>query len=251
MDLFNLDGKIAVVTGGSRGLGRAMAIGLAQAGADVALVQRKPTDTAVQERITALGRKCVIIACDLGEMTQVRTVLDQVDEKIGKVDILVNSAGTTYRSPALDYPEEAWDHLMDVNLKALYLLCQQAGRRMTAKGAGKIINVASLLSFQGGVNALAYAVSKGGVAQLTKALANEWAPFGVNVNAIVPGYMDTDMNEALKRNEIRCRQILERIPAGRWGRPEDLAGSVVFLASGASDYMHGHLLVVDGGWMSR
>ena len=251
MDIFDLSGQVAVVTGATRGLGRAMALALAEYGADIALVQRNPEDVSVKDEIEMLGRRCEIIPCDLADMEQVKAVMERVDHCFGHVDILVNNAGIQRRSPSVDFSEADWEDVMDVNLKSVFLLCQQAGKRMIRNGRGKIINIASLLSFQGGITVPAYAAAKGGVAQLTKALANEWAGLGINVNAIAPGYMDTDMNEALMKNETRSRQILERIPAGRWGRPEDMKGSVVFLASHASDYMNGHVLVIDGGWMGR
>lgn len=251
MNTFNLSGQVAVVTGGTRGLGQAMAVALAEHGADIALVQRNQKDVATKEMIEKLGKRCEIITCDLSDMEQVKTIMLEVDHLFGHVDILVNNAGIQRRSPAVDFSETDWDNVIDVNLKCVFLLCQQAGKRMIQKGRGKIINIASLLSFQGGITVPAYAAAKGGVAQLTKALSNEWAGLGVNVNAIAPGYMATDMNEALINNETRSRQIMERIPAGRWGTPEDMKGSVVFLASRASDYINGHVLVVDGGWMGR
>jgi 2-dehydro-3-deoxy-D-gluconate 5-dehydrogenase len=251
MDLFDLSGKVAVITGATRGLGQAMAVGLAEAGADLALIQRTERDTRTKQIIERLGRRCEIIPCDLADNEQVKAVMKEVDERFGRLDILVNNGGIQRRSPAVQFPEEDWDEVLAVNLKAVFLLCQQAGERMIAQGGGKIINVASLLSFQGGITVPAYAAAKGGVAQLTKALANEWAGHGINVNAIAPGYMDTDMNEALLQDKTRSRQILERIPAGRWGTPEDLKGAVVFLASKASDYVNGHVLVVDGGWLGR
>ncbi|WP_035287470.1 2-dehydro-3-deoxy-D-gluconate 5-dehydrogenase KduD [Brevibacillus massiliensis] len=249
--MFDLHGQVAVVTGATRGLGQAMALALAEAGADIALLARSTSDPTTKRMIEELGRRCEVILCDLADMNQVKHVMDQVDDAFGRVDILVNNGGIQRRSPAAQFPEEDWDDVLDVNLKTVFLLCQQAGRRMIAQGRGKIINIASLLSFQGGVTVPAYAAAKGGVAQLTKALANEWAALGINVNAIAPGYMDTEMNEALRQNESRNRQILERIPAGRWGNPDDLKGSVVFLASRASDYVNGHVLAVDGGWLGR
>jgi 2-dehydro-3-deoxy-D-gluconate 5-dehydrogenase len=251
MNLFDLNGKVAVITGATRGLGQAMAIGLAEAGADICLIQRTETETNTKQMIERLGRRCEILVCDLADMEQVKTVMSHVDDRFGQVDILVNSGGIIHRSPAVQFSEEDWDEVLAVNLKSVFLLCQQAGQRMITQGGGKIINIASLLSFQGGITVPAYAAAKGGVAQLTKALANEWAGHGINVNAIAPGYMDTDMNKALMHDKTRSRQILERIPAGRWGTPEDLKGAVVFLASRASDYVNGHVLVVDGGWLGR
>ncbi|GIM46768.1 2-deoxy-D-gluconate 3-dehydrogenase [Collibacillus ludicampi] len=251
MNLFDLSGKVAVITGATRGLGQAMVIGLAEAGADIALIQRTETEKTTKEMIERLGRRCEIFVCDLADMEHVKTVMNQVDECFGHVDILVNNGGIQRRSPAVQFSEEDWDEVFAVNLKSVFFLCQQAGQRMITQGGGKIINIASLLSFQGGVTVPAYAAAKGGVAQLTKALANEWAGHGINVNAIAPGYMDTDMNRELLHDKTRSRQILERIPAGRWGTPEDLKGAVVFLASRASDYVNGHVLVVDGGWLGR
>lgn len=249
MKLFDLSGKVAVITGGTRGLGQGMAVGLAEAGADVALVQRSEANTETKQMIEKLGRRCEIILCDLADLEQVKNVIPQVVERFGRVDILVNNGGIQRRSPAVDFSEEDWDAVLNVNLKTVWLLCQQAGQRMVTQGSGKIVNIASLLSFQGGITVPAYAAAKGGVAQLTKALANEWASQGVNVNAIAPGYMDTDMNIGL--NETRRRQILERIPANRWGTPEDMKGAVIYLASAASDYINGHVLAVDGGWLGR
>ncbi len=251
MSLFDLNGNVAVVTGASRGLGQAMAIALAEHGADIALVQRTNKDTATKNAVLQLGRRCEIILCDLDDNEQVKNIMPEVDRLFGHVEILVNNAGIQRRSPAVDFPEDDWDDVLNVNLKSVFLLCQQAGKRMLPKGYGKIINISSLMVFQGGITVPAYAAAKGGVGQLTKALSNEWAAHGVNVNSIAPGYMATDMNEALMKNEVRSRQIMERIPAGRWGKPEDMKGAVVFLASHASDYVNGHVLVVDGGWMGR
>ncbi|MFJ5621344.1 SDR family oxidoreductase [Peribacillus loiseleuriae] len=249
--MFRLDGKVAVITGATRGIGRKMALSLAEAGATVALLQRNTSDDSVQKEIEALGQKSVIIPCDLGNQAQVKAAIPTVVKELGQIDILVNNAGIQRRSPSVSFSETDWDDVINVNLKCVWLLCQEAGKYMVPQGKGKIINMASLLSFQGGLTVPAYAAAKGGVAQLTKALSNEWAKENVNVNAIVPGYIATDMNEALLQDETRNRQILERIPAGRWGQAEDFMGSVVFLASDASNYIHGHLLVVDGGWMGR
>ncbi|MBA9027420.1 SDR family oxidoreductase [Peribacillus huizhouensis] len=249
--MFRLDGKVAAITGATRGIGRKMALALAEAGATVALLQRNTSDDSVQKEIEALGQKSVIIPCDLENQAQVKAAIPTVVKELGQIDILVNNAGIQRRSPSVSFSETDWDDVINVNLKCVWLLCQEAGKFMVPQGKGKIINMASLLSFQGGLTVPAYAAAKGGVAQLTKALANEWAKENVNVNAIVPGYIATDMNEALLQDETRNRQILERIPAGRWGQAEDFMGSVVFLASDASNYVHGHLLVVDGGWMGR
>jgi 2-deoxy-D-gluconate 3-dehydrogenase len=205
----------------------------------------------VKEEIERLGRTCLIVNCDLENASEVSETISSVVAHFGKLDILVNNAGIQRRSPAVDFAEEDWDAVMNVNLKTVGLLCQQAGRHMLKQGSGKIINMASLLSYQGGITVPAYAAAKGGVAQLTKALSNEWAAKGVNVNEIVPGYIATDMNEALINDETRSRQIIERIPAGRWGQADDFKGAVIFLASDASAYIHGHLLAVDGGWLGR
>jgi len=251
VDLFSLDGKVAAITGATRGIGRSMAIALAEAGSDIALLQRSKEFLGVKEEIERLGRKCFIVNCDLENASEVSEAISSVAAYFGKLDILVNNAGIQRRSPAVDFAEEDWDAVMNVNLKTVWLLCQQAGRQMLKQGSGKIINMASLLSYQGGITVPAYAAAKGGVAQLTKALSNEWAAKGVNVNGIVPGYIATDMNEALINDETRSRQIIERIPAGRWGQADDFKGEVVFLASDASAYIHGHLLAVDGGWLGR
>ncbi|MBT2254822.1 glucose 1-dehydrogenase [Priestia megaterium] len=251
VDLFSLDGKVAAITGATRGIGRSMAIALAEAGSDIALLQRSKEFLGVKEEIERLGRKCFIVNCDLENASEVSEAISSVVGHFGKLDILVNNAGIQRRSPAVDFAEENWDAVMNVNLKTVWLLCQQAGRQMLKQGSGKIINMASLLSYQGGITVPAYAAAKGGVAQLTKALSNEWAAKGINVNGIVPGYIATDMNEALINDETRSRQIIERIPAGRWGQADDFKGAVVFLASDASAYIHGHLLAVDGGWLGR
>lgn len=251
LELFKLDGKVAAITGATRGIGRSIALSLAEAGADIALLQRSPEQSDVKEEIEALGRKCLIVPCDLENVEQVKAAIPHVVSHFGKIDILVNNAGIQRRSPSVDFSEQDWDDVINVNLKTVWLLCQQAGRYMVPNGKGKIINMASLLSFQGGLTVPAYAAAKGGVAQLTKALSNEWAKHNVNVNAIVPGYIATDMNTALINDETRNRQILERIPSGRWGNPEDFNGTVVYLASEASNYVHGHLLAVDGGWLGR
>lgn len=251
MSMFDLQGQVVAITGATRGLGQAMAVGLAEAGADIALIQRSATDSATKQMIEKLGRRCEIILCDLADMEKVKLAIPQVVAQFGKINILVNNGGIQRRSPAEEFSEQDWDDVIDVNLKSIFLLCQHAGQRMLAQGQGKIINIASLLSFQGGVTVPAYAAAKGGVAQLTKALSNEWAGKGINVNAIAPGYMDTDMNEALKANETRSRQIMDRIPAGRWGNPEDMKGAVVYLASIASNYVNGHVLAIDGGWLGR
>lgn len=251
LDKFRLDGKVALVTGASAGLGAAIAVALAEAGADVAAHGNSRTPDATCEIIRHSGRRSLAIRGDLADRETPRRLVAGVLEEFGRLDILVNNAGTIRRAPAAEYSEEDWDAVIEVNLSSVFRLSQLAGRHMLERGSGKIVNVASLLSFQGGVTVPAYAASKGGVAQLTKALANEWAAKGINVNAVAPGYMRTDNTAALQRDEVRNRQILERIPAGRWGEPEDLAGAVVFLCSAASDYLHGHVLAVDGGWLGR
>ena len=251
LDQFKLDGKVALVTGAAAGLGQAIAIGLAEAGADVACHGNTRSPEATCDAIDQLGRRTLAVTGDLNERETPRALFAATIEKFGRVDILVNNAGTIRRAPAVDYSEEDWAAVIQVNLSAVFRLSQLAGRQMIEQGKGKIINIASLLSFQGGITVPAYAASKGGVAQLTKALANEWAGKGVNVNAIAPGYMSTSNTKALQEDETRNRQILERIPAGRWGEPSDLAGAAIFLASAASDYVNGEVLVVDGGWMGR
>lgn len=247
---FDLSGKVAVVSGATRGIGQGIAIGLAEAGADIVLLQRSD-DTSTEEKIKALGVRCKIIQCDLMNLNEVKQAIPKAIETMGSVDILVNNAGIQRRSSAVDFSEQDWDDVLNVNLKAVWILCQQAGRHMVEKNSGKIINIASLASFQGGLFVPAYASAKGAVGQLTKALANEWSSQGVNVNAIVPGYIATEMNTALINDPVRSRQITERIPAGRWGNPEDFKGPAVFLASDAANYVHGHLLAVDGGWLGR
>ena len=247
---FDLTGKVAIVTGGFQGLGRGMAIGLAEAGADVVLVDRQDAiETAGV--IRSMGRKAITIAADLMSIEPIPSIVQKTVDAFGKVDILINNAGTIRRTPAIDYSEKDWDEVMAVNSKTVFFFSQAVGRDMMNRKSGKIINIASLLSFQGGIIVPAYAASKGAVAQITKALANEWAAHGINVNAIAPGYMATDNTKALREDPVRSKAILDRIPAGRWGTPEDLAGVAVFLASSASDYVNGHVLVVDGGWLAR
>jgi 2-dehydro-3-deoxy-D-gluconate 5-dehydrogenase len=251
LDKFSLKGKSALVTGSSRGLGAAIAVALAQAGSNVAVHGSSTAPLDTERKVEALGVKSIALAGDVGDREVCARLVEETVKQLGAIDILVNNAGIIRRAPAADYSEEDWKAVIDVNLSSVFRLTQHAGRHMLARGAGKIINIASLLTFQGGILVPAYAAAKAGVGQLTKAFANEWASKGVNVNAIAPGYMDTDNTEALRKNPERARQILERIPAGRWGMPEDLAGAAVFLASAASDYVHGHVLVVDGGWLNR
>lgn len=252
MNLFSLDGKTALVTGASRGLGRAIALALANAGADVICASSALEGTAeTASEIEALGRVAWRVAGDLSNRAETISIAEEAQSAAGNVDILVNNAGTIRRAPAEQYPEKEWDHVLETNLNAVFLLCQYFGRRMTARKAGKIINIASLLSFSGGITVPAYAASKHGVAGLTKALANEWAKHNVQVNAIAPGYFRTDNTQALQDDPVRSEQISKRIPAGEWGEPEQLGGAAVFLASEASAYVNGHILVVDGGWMAR
>jgi 2-deoxy-D-gluconate 3-dehydrogenase len=250
--LFSLEGKRALVTGASRGLGQAIAVALAEAGADVvcASTRRSGTDETAA-RIRALGREAWQVEADHADRASVLEMADEAERLAGRIDVLVNNAGTIRRHPAADFPLEEWDAVIRTNLDSVFVLSQRFGRGMVERGAGKIVNVASLLSFQGGITVPAYTASKHAVAGLTKALANEWARHGVQVNAVAPGYMQTDNTQALRDDPARAEQILARIPAGRWGTPEDLAGAVVFLASPASDYVNGHVLVVDGGWMGR
>lgn len=252
-NLFSLAGRRAFVTGASGGLGAAVAIGLARAGADVAVHgELQPSDCdATCAAIRAAGVRTAAVAGDLAESNAPARLVAEVVAALGGLDILVNNAGTIRRAPAVETTDEDWDHVIRVNLGSVFRFCREAGRGMLAAGHGKIINIASLLAFQGGILIPAYAAAKSGVAAITKALANEWASRGVNVNAIAPGYMATANTAPLRANAERSRQILERIPAGRWGEPEDLVGAAVFLAARASDYVHGHILVVDGGWLGR
>ncbi|MCI0708169.1 MAG: 2-dehydro-3-deoxy-D-gluconate 5-dehydrogenase KduD [Ignavibacteriae bacterium] len=247
---FDLSGKSAVVTGASTGIGRAVTLALASAGADILLVDHsKKEDTA--KEVQALGRKAAVIAVDLDNMESVRKVADKAMVEFGKIDILVNNAGIIRRNPIVDFTEKDWDDVMAVNAKAVFFLAQAAARDMIKRKSGKIINIASLLSFQGGILVPSYAASKGAVAQVTKAMANELAQHGINVNAIAPGYIETNNTKSLREDPVRFKAILDRIPAARWGKPEDLQGAVVFLASSASDYVNGHVLAVDGGWLAR
>src|SRR5438093_3406109 len=251
-DLFRLDGAVALVTGASAGLGAAMAVALAEAGADVAVHGNTRSPSATCARVERIGRRAVAVAGDLGDRAVSGRLVNDVISGLGTLDILVNNAGTIRRAPAETFSDEDWDRVIEVDLTSAFRLARAAGARMLASGrGGRIVNIASVLSFQGGVTVPAYAAAKGGLAPLTKALANEWAGKGVNVNAIAPGYMRTENTRALQEDETRNRQILERIPAGRWGEPSDLAGAAVFLCSAASDYVNGHVLVVDGGWMGR
>lgn len=250
-DIFSLEGKNALVTGANTGLGQAMAVALATAGANIALIGRSAPDE-TEARVKALGGKTAVVMADLSDTSVVSSVITGSENQLGPVDILVNNAGIIRRQDALEFSEKDWDDVMATNLKVPFFLAQATAKSMTAaKRAGKIINVASLLSLQGGIRVASYTASKSGLAGLTRLLANEWAAQGINVNAIVPGYFATNNTEALRNDTERNRQILERVPAGRWGDPDDLGGAAVYLASKASDYVHGVLLPVDGGWLAR
>ena len=250
MNPFDLSGRVAAVTGANTGIGQAIAVALATAGADVALIGRTPaTDTA--EQVRALGRRTEIVSADLSTIAPVERVVAETLEKLGRLDILVNNAGIIRRADAVDFTEEDWDAVVDTNLKSVFFLCQAAGRHMIAQGQGRIINIASMLTFQGGVRVPSYTASKSGIGGLTKLLANEWAKHGVTVNAIAPGYIATNNTAALQADPARNAAILDRIPAGRWGNPGDLGGAAVFLASDAAAYVQGHILAVDGGWLAR
>ena len=251
LDSFRLHGKTALITGSSRGLGAAIAIAMAEAGAMVALHGSRHVPEEVVARVAKAGARHIELIADLRHVESGPALIEQTVREFGAIDILVNNAGVIKRAPAVDTPLSDWLEVLQTNLTSAFQLSQTAGRHMLAQGSGKIINIASLLTFQGGILVPAYAAAKGGLGQLTKALANEWAAKGINVNAIAPGYMDTDNTEALRNDPVRSRQVMERIPAGRWGRPQDVAGAAVFLASAASNYVHGHILVVDGGWMGR
>jgi 2-deoxy-D-gluconate 3-dehydrogenase len=243
--------KVAIVTGSARGLGRAIALGLAEAGSKTLLADVIPP-AKTEEEIAAVGGSAKSITCDLREEGSIEKITNGALEAYGKIDILVNNAGITKRYPATEMPAESWDEVINVNLRACFLLSQAVAREMINRGVrGKVINMASMQSFQGGVSIAAYTAAKSGLAGLTRALAVEWAPFGINVNAIAPGYMATELTEPIMRDSSRNQQVLDRIPAGRWGTPDDLKGAVVFLASEASSYVHGAILCVDGGWLAR
>ncbi|MCL5951156.1 MAG: 2-dehydro-3-deoxy-D-gluconate 5-dehydrogenase KduD [Chloroflexi bacterium] len=252
LDQFRLEGRVALVTGAARGLGQGYALALAEAGADVAVLDRSDT-TETCEAIHALGRRFKALTCDLRECSvdDLNQIVGRVKVEMGRLDILVNNAGIIRRAPALEFAEQDWDDVLQINLKAVFFLAQAAARVMVEQGRGKIINVASMLSFQGGVLIPSYAAAKSGVAGVTRSLATEWAKYNINVNAIAPGYMATDNTAPLRADPVRSQSILDRIPAGRWGTAEDLQGTVVFLASAASDYMHGAIVCVDGGWLAR
>lgn len=249
--MFSLENKVAAVTGANTGIGQAIAVALATAGADVALVGRSAPDE-TRERIEELGRRTAVIMADLSRTESAATVIEQVEAALGPIDILVNNAGMTHRQAALDFEEDGWDAVMATNLKVPFFLAQAAARSMCKDGrGGKIINIASLLSLQGGIGVASYTASKSGIAGLTRILANEWASKGIGVNAIVPGYFATNITEVLRKDQKRNQEILSRIPVGRWGDPAELGGAAVFLASAASDYVHGALIPVDGGWLAR
>ncbi|MEK5059297.1 2-dehydro-3-deoxy-D-gluconate 5-dehydrogenase KduD [Paenibacillus shunpengii] len=250
MNYFDLSGKVALVTGTSGGLGQGMAIGLAEAGADIIAVSHSmPTETV--QAIEQLGRKALGIQADLSKEEELSSIFEQALQFQGRIDVLVNNAGIIRRTPAADHGASDWHDVIDLNLNTVFFLSQLAGRHMIERGSGKIISIASMLSYQGGINVPGYTASKHAVAGLTKALANEWAGKGIQVNAIAPGYMVTNNTQQIRDDENRYKDITARIPAGRWGTPEDLKGPVVFLASSASDYLNGHVLNVDGGWLAR
>ena len=249
-DLFDLGGKVALVTGANAGLGQGIALALAKAGADIAIASRQPaSETAALVR--ALGRRCVELRADLTSIEPIPGMIETTLSELGRLDILVNNAGTIRRADSVDFSEQDWDDVMNVNLKSAFFLCQAAGRHFIANGGGKIINIASMLSFQGGIRVPSYTASKSGIAGITRLLANEWGGKGVNVNAIAPGYMVTDNTAPLRADADRSKAILDRIPAGRWGEASDLDGAAVFLASRASDYVNGAIIPVDGGWLAR
>jgi 2-deoxy-D-gluconate 3-dehydrogenase len=251
LEMFDLRGKNALVTGSQRGLGAGIAIALAEAGANVGCHGLIPQSTDICQDICKLGRKTFFMSGDVASPQHCDDLVQRTIDEFGSIDILVNNAGTIRRAPAVEFPQEYWDEVIAVNLTSVFRLTQRAGQHMLNNGGGKVINIASLLSFQGGMFVPSYAAAKSAVAALTKSFANEWANKGINVNAIAPGYMATDNTAALRADPDRARQITDRIPAGRWGEPADLGGAAVFLASRASDYVHGHILVVDGGWMGR
>ncbi len=253
LESFNLDGKTALVTGCRRGIGKAMAIALAQTGADIvgvsANLELQGSD--IEQAVLAEGRRFKAYQCDFSNRESLYRFIQQVKDDFPTIDILVNNAGTILRKPAVEHSDEFYDKVVEVNQNAQFILTREIGKGMVIRGMGKIVFTASLLTFQGGITVPGYAASKGAIGQLTMAFANEWASKGVNVNAIAPGYISTDNTEALRNNPVRSKAILERIPAGRWGEPEDFAGPIVFLCSAASDYIHGTIMLVDGGWMGR
>jgi 2-deoxy-D-gluconate 3-dehydrogenase len=249
-NLFSLAGKTAIITGGNVGLGQAIALALAEAGADIVSTSRRPAEE-TSAQVKALGRRFVSIEADLSSTAPIAGIVERTVSEFGKIDILVNNAGIIRRNDSVDFTEDDWDAVIDTNLKSAFFLAQGVGRHMIGQGHGKIINIASMLSFQGGIRVPSYTASKSGLAGITKLLACEWAGKGVNVNAIAPGYMSTNNTEALRADPKRNAQILDRIPAGRWGESSDMGGAAVFLASAASDYVHGAIIPVDGGWLAR
>ncbi len=248
--MFDIKGNNAVVTGANRGIGKEIAMGYAQAGANIVVIDIEISDKTIED-IERFGVKCYPYEFDLSKCEKIEELTEQIIKECGQVDILYNNAGTQRRYPCVDFPQSEWDFVMNVNSKSVFFLCQAFGKHMIARGCGKIINTASLLSFQGGLNVPAYASSKGSVMQFTKSLSNEWAGLGINVNCVAPGYLATDLNTALLNDPVRSKQILERIPAGRWGTPKDIVGTAIFLASKASDYINGVVIPIDGGWLGR
>ena len=251
LDLFKLDNRVALVTGASRGLGQAMALGLAEAGADIACISRSGDDAAIRAAVENLGRRFLGLTADLVDPAQRQGLIDKVVAGLGRIDILVNNAGGGTRFPPEEYPMNEWRDLLEVHLNAAFDLSQQAARHMLERGRGKIINIGSVMSCEGGLNIPAYAAAKHALAGLTKSLAVAWSSRGINVNCIAPGYFETNMAGSLKYHPVRGQQILDRIPAGRWGMPEELKGLAVYLASDASNYMHGSVIAIDGGWLAR
>jgi 2-deoxy-D-gluconate 3-dehydrogenase len=253
LDKFKLDGKTALVTGCKRGIGKGIAIALAEAGADIIGVSAslEAEGSEIEKEIKNIGKSVKAYQCDFSNRESLYEFIGRVKNECPKIDILINNAGTILRKPAVEHPDEYWDKVIEVNLNAQFIISREIGKDMVKRGSGKIIFTASLLTFQGGITVPGYAASKGGIGQLTMALSNEWASKGVNVNAIAPGYIATDNTKALREDKDRSESILARIPAGRWGTPEDFKGPAVFLASEASDYMHGSVVLVDGGWMRR
>ncbi|KAF1689433.1 2-dehydro-3-deoxy-D-gluconate 5-dehydrogenase KduD [Pseudoxanthomonas taiwanensis] len=247
---FSLEGKVALVTGANTGLGQGIALALAEAGADIAAAGIQPP-TETEQKVRALGRRFLAIQANLISIEPIPRILQETLDGLGRLDILVNNAGIIRRADAVDFTEQDWDDVMNVNIKSAFFMCQAAGRHFMQQGGGKIINIASMLSFQGGIRVPSYTASKSGIAGITRLLANEWASRNINVNAIAPGYMATDNTAALRADEKRSAEILGRIPAGRWGTPADLGGAAVFLASSASDYVNGAIIPVDGGWLAR
>jgi 2-deoxy-D-gluconate 3-dehydrogenase len=249
LDKFKLDGKVAIVTGASRGIGQAIAMGLAEAGAEIVGVARGDMEK-TERAVTALGRKFLPMNADLSSIEPIDRIFDETLSAFGKVDILVNGAGLIKRRPAIEFTEKDWDVVLDTNLKTVFFMCQRAAKEFVKQRKGKVINIASMLSFQGGILVSSYTASKSGIMGITRLMANEWGKFGINVNAIAPGYIATEMTSQIRENNERNKSILERIPAGRWGAPEDIKGAAVFLASEASDYVNGFTIAVDGGWLA-